>query len=113
MVSTGNSEHKTITLLALAALAATIFVVGSGRAFAPDRDAACFAPADSAGQAQAGAEESPPLDPVQQSYNGAAGKGSRQYAQRVMAERARLEQVVRTALSRHRAAVAATSSRGG
>jgi soluble lytic murein transglycosylase-like protein len=224
MVSTGNSEHKTITLLALAALAATIFVVGSGRAFAPARDAACFAPADGAGEAQASAEASPPLDPVQQalveylsrrffiaagatelmvgtahraaqtvgldpllvlavisvesrfnpiaesvmgakglmqiipkyhrakllehggdeavfdpesnilvgtrilqeyiyrtgtqeaglqSYNGAARDGSAQYAQKVMAERDRLEQVVRTALSRHRAAVAATSSRGG
>jgi soluble lytic murein transglycosylase-like protein len=224
MVSTSNSEHKTVTVLALAALAATIFIVGSGRAFAPDRDAACLAPADAAGEAQASTEEPRPLDPAQralvdylsrrffisagatelmvgaahraaqtvgldpllvlavisvesrfnpiaesvmgakglmqiipkyhrakllehggdeavfdpesnilvgtrilqeyiyrtgtqeaglQSYNGAARDGSAQYAQKVMAERDRLEQVVRSALSRHRAAATATVSRGG
>jgi soluble lytic murein transglycosylase-like protein len=48
-----------------------------------------------------------------QSYNGAARDASAQYAQKVMAERDRLEQVVRTALSRHRAATVATASRGG
>jgi soluble lytic murein transglycosylase-like protein len=224
MVSTRNSEQKTITILALAALAATVFVVGSGRAFAPEPDAACFAPADPAGAAQASAGEPAALDPTQralveylsrrffiasgatelmvgaahraaqtvgldpllvlavisvesrfnpiaesvmgakglmqiipkyhrakllehggdeavfdpesnivvgtrilqeyiyrtgtqeaglQSYNGASRDGSAQYAQKVMAERDRLEQVVRGALSRHRAAAAATASRGG
>jgi soluble lytic murein transglycosylase-like protein len=48
-----------------------------------------------------------------QSYNGASRDGSAQYAQKVMAERDRLEQVVRSALSRHRAAAAAAVSRGG
>jgi hypothetical protein len=224
MVSTNNSEHKTVTILALAALAATIFIVGSGRAFAPDRDVACVAPADPAGDGQASLGEPLPLDPEQralveylsrrffiasgatelmvgaahraaqavgldpllvlavisvesrfnpiaesvmgakglmqiipkyhrakllehggdeavfdpesnilvgtrilqeyiyrtgtqeaglQSYNGAARDASAQYAQKVMAERDRLEQVVRTALSRHRAATVATASRGG
>jgi soluble lytic murein transglycosylase-like protein len=45
-----------------------------------------------------------------QFYNGASWDGSAQYAQKVMAERGRLELVVRAALSRHRAAAAATSS---
>src|SRR5258706_5312532 len=65
MVSTNNSEHRTVTILALAALAATIFIVGSGRAFAPDRDVACLAPADPAGDAQASIGEPLPPDPAQ------------------------------------------------
>ncbi len=223
MVSTRTSENKTTTILALAALAATVFIVGSGRAFAPDRDAACLAPADP-GDAQASVEEPRALDPMQralvehlsrrffiatgatermvgaahraaqtvgldpllvlavisvesrfnpiaesvmgakglmqiipkyhrakllehggdeavfdpesnilvgtrilqeyiyrtgtqeaglQSYNGASRDGSAQYAQKVMAERDRLEHVVRSALSRHRAAAAESASRGG
>jgi soluble lytic murein transglycosylase-like protein len=223
MVSTSNSEHRTVAILALVALATTIFIAGAGRAFAPDRDVACFAP-DRAGEAQAGAEEPLALDPAQralvdylsrrffiatgatelmvgaayraaqavgldpllvlavisiesrfnpiaesvmgakglmqiipkyhrakllehggdeavfdpesnilvgarilqeyiyrtgtqeaglQSYNGAARDGSAQYAQKVMAERDRLEQAVRTALSRHRAGATMTASRGG
>jgi soluble lytic murein transglycosylase-like protein len=48
-----------------------------------------------------------------QSYNGAARDESAQYAQKVMAERDRLEQVMRAAISRHRAAATATGSRGG
>jgi hypothetical protein len=48
-----------------------------------------------------------------QFYNGASRDESAQYAQKVMAERARLEQVVRAALPRQRALVVAASSRGG
>jgi soluble lytic murein transglycosylase-like protein len=49
-----------------------------------------------------------------QFYNGASWDESAQYAQKVMAERARLEQIVRAALLRSkRAAAAATSLRGG
>lgn len=43
-----------------------------------------------------------------QTYNGAAWDGSAQYAQKVMAERSRLEQFVRGALRRQRAGAPAT-----
>jgi len=48
-----------------------------------------------------------------QSYNGAARDESAQYAQKVMAERERLEQVLRAAISRQRTAAEATRSQGG
>ncbi len=222
MASTHHSKHKLISALALAALAVAVFIVGSGEAFAPDREVACFAPESSAGEVEALMEE--PLDPVQralvehlskrfliatqateqmvvvahraaqsvgldpllvlavisiesrfnpiaesgmgakglmqiipkyhrakllehggdeavldpesnilvgtrilqeyvyrtgtleaglQSYNGASWDESAQYAQKVMAERDRLELIVRAEMSRQRAAAAALSSRGG
>src|SRR5216683_2659975 len=63
MASINDSKHKAVTALALAALAATLFILGSGRALAPDEEAACFPSRDSQGEAQARIEE--PLDPAQ------------------------------------------------
>jgi Transglycosylase SLT domain len=63
MASSNHSRHKTVVALALAALAATIFIVGSGQALAPDREVACFAPKESAAEEEARIVE--PLDPGQ------------------------------------------------
>ena len=221
-MASSSSTHKAVTFLALAALAATVFIAGAGQALAPDRELACLAPAVSIGEAQARSEEV--LDPAQRAlvehvskrflvatqatehmvvtayraaqrvgldpllvlavisvesrfnpiaesgmgakglmqiipkyhrakllehggdeavldpqsnilvgtrilqeyvyrtgtleaglqwYNGAAWDESAQYAQKVMAERDRLEQVVRAAIVRPRAAATATNSQGG
>src|SRR4051812_40296329 len=222
MASTDYSEHKTVAVLAVIALAAAIFTLGSGQALEPDEETACVSSKESLDEAQARIEQ--PLDPAQralveylakrfliatqaiehmvetahraagrvgldpllvlavisiesrfnpiaesgmgakglmqiipkyhrakllehggdaavldpesnilvgtrilqeyiyrtgtqeaglQSYNGASRDGSAQYAQKVMAERDRLQRGVRGALPRHRAAAAATASRGG
>ena len=221
-MASSSSQHKAVTFLALAALAATVLILGSGQALAPDREAACVASTESIGDGEARIEEA--LDPAQRAlvehvskrfliatqatehmvgtayraaelvgldpllvlavisvesrfnpiaesgmgakglmqiipkyhrakllehggdeavldpqsnilvgtrilqeyvyrtgtleaglqwYNGAAWDESAQYARKVMAERDRLEQVVRAAISRPRAAAMATNSQGG
>jgi soluble lytic murein transglycosylase-like protein len=62
MASSNPANHKILASLALAALSATLFLVGSGQALAPDGQAACF-PAKEIIAEETRIEE--PLDPAQ------------------------------------------------